>query len=174
MKQWKQGDIFSWWYKEVDCNSSTQYWCCSQTGFVANNGVLYDTYWGLGINNGRHFDIEDVDTKIEIKFIANLNDYEKCRKGDQCYYDDKDFLNLSHSNNSGVYYLRKGVIKSLSKMRKILERNVKQAEYKAKSAQRDVEDKKRKLEELTVESYVWAMDGVSVEDVSYLDDEVLK
>ena len=174
MKQWKEGDVFSWYYKDIDPNSSTQYWCCSQTGVVASNEVMYDTFWGIGINeNGRRFILEDVDSKIEISLIANLNDYESCRKEDRCYYDDKDFLDLSNSNNGNRYfYLRKGAVKSLDKMRKVLERNVKDAEYKLKSAQQNLEWEKSKLAELTLASYVYARDGVSMEDVSYLDEEV--
>ena len=55
-------------------------------------------------------------------------------------------------------------------MRKILERNIKDAEYKLASAQQNLERENRKLEELTLDSYVWARDGVSMEDVSYLDE----
>ena len=172
MKEWKEGDVFSWSYNETDVHSSTQYWCCSQTGVVASNEIMYDTFWGIGINeNGRLFTSEDIGSKIEISFIANLNDYETCRKEDRCYYDDKDFLDLSNSNNGNRYfYLRKGAVKSLDKMRKILERNVKDAEYKLKSAQQNLEWEKSKLEELTLDSYVYAREGVSMEDVSYLDE----
>lgn len=103
--------------------------------------------------------------------IANLNDYETCRKEDRCYYDDKDFLDLSNNNNSNRYfYLRKGAAKSLDKMRKILERNIKDAEYKLTSAKQNLEWKKRELDELTLDSYVYARNGVSMEDVSYLDE----
>lgn len=172
MKQWKEGDVFSWSYKETERNSSTQYWCCSREGVVASNGLLYDTFWGIGINSdGRAFKQEDVDSKIEVTFLANLNDYESCKKEDRAYYDDKDFLDLSNSNKSCFFYLRKGAVKSLDKMRKILERNIKDAEYKLASAQRDLEWEKGQLEELTLDSYVWARDGVSMEDVSYLDEE---
>ena len=172
MKQWKEGDVFSWSYKETDYNSSTQYWCCSRTGVVASNGLMYDTFWGIGINdNGRVFVQEDVDSKIDVTLLANLNDYEFCKKEDRAYYDDKDFLDLSNSNNGNrFFYLRKGAVKSLDKMRKILERNIKDAEYKLTSAQHNLEWEKRKLEDLTLDSYVWARDGVSMEDVSYLDE----
>lgn len=171
MKQWKEGDVFSWCYKEIDYKSSTQYWCCSGTGVVASNGLMYDTFWGIGINNnGRVFTQEDVESKIDVTFLANLNDYESCKKEDRTYYDDKDFLDLSNSNNSCFFYLRKGAVKSLDKMRKILERNIKDAEFKLTSAQQNLEWEKRKLEELTLDSYVWARDGVSMEDVSYLDE----
>lgn len=44
MNQWKEGDVFSWYYKDIDPNSSTQYWCCSQKGVVASNGLMYDTF----------------------------------------------------------------------------------------------------------------------------------
>lgn len=173
MNTWKEGDVFSWWYKEVDHNSSTQYWCCSQTGIVQNDGRLYDTYWGYGANDGRSFSLTSVGDKIEVKFVANLNDYNPCRKEDQCYYNDEDFLNLSNSNNSGKYYLRKGAVKSLDKMRKILQRNVKDAERKLIKAKQDLEWEKRKLSELTIDSYVYANNDVSVEDVSYLDEEIM-
>ena len=155
MKQWKEGDVFSWSYKETDYNSSTQYWCCSREGVVASNGILYDTFWGIGINgNGRRFQLEDLESEIDVKFLANLNDYEPCKKEDRAYYDDKDFLDLSNSNNSGKYYLRKGAVKSLDKMRKILQRNVKDAERKLVRAKQDLEWEKRNLEELTIDSYV--------------------
>lgn len=39
MRQWKEGDVFSWSYKEVDYNNSTQYWCCSRAGVV---GAIVD------------------------------------------------------------------------------------------------------------------------------------
>jgi len=173
MNTWKEGDVFSWWYKEVDYNSSTQYWCCSQIGIVQENGILYDTYWGYAVNDGRSFSLNSVGEKIEVEFIANLNDYNPCQKEDQCYYNDEDFLNLSNSNNSGKYYLRKGAVKSLDKMRKILQRNVKDAERKLVRAKQNLEWEKRNLEELTIDSYVYANNGVSVEDVSYLDEEIV-
>lgn len=172
MKQWKEGDVFAWSYKDIDLNSSTQYWCCSMVGVVASNGIMYDTFWGIGINDsGRYFTQDDLESKIDVKFLANLNDYETCKREDRAYYHDKDFLDLSNSNNGNrFFYLRKGATKSLDKMRKILERNLKDAEYKLTSAQQNLEWEKRKLEELTLDSYVWARDGVSMEDVSYLDE----
>ena len=173
MKTWKEGDVFSWWYKEVDHNSSTQYWCCSQTGIVQSNGRLYDTYWGYGINDGRSFSLNSVGEKIEVKFVANLNEYNLCRKEDQCFYNDEDFLNLSNSNNYGVYYLREGAVKSLDKMRKILQRNIKDVERELEIARQNLEWEKQKLEGLTVDSYVYPRKDVSVEDVSYLDEEIM-
>ena len=171
MKQWKEGDVFTWSYKETDYNISTQYWCCSRTGVVASNGLMYDTFWGIGINSeGTRFNLEDLESEIEVKYIANLNDYELSRKEDQCYYDDKDLLNLSNSNNRGIYYLRKGVVKSLNKMKKILERNIKDAEQKLKSAQNSLEWEKRQLEEITTDSYVCAREGVSVADTNLTDE----
>ena len=170
MKEWKEGDVFSWWYKEVDHNISTQYWCCSRTGVVASNGLMYDTFWGIGINaNGRYFTQEDLESKIDVTFLANLNDYELCTKGDQCYYNDEDLLNLSNSNNGGIYYLRKGASKSLDKMGKILKRNVKDAEQKLESAQNALDWEKRALEELNIDSYIYIREGVSTADVSWLD-----
>ena len=174
MKEWKEGAVFSWSYKKVDHNNSTQYWCCSQTGVVASNGVMYDTFWGVGINSsGKRFNLEDLESKIEVKYIANLNDFELSRKEDQCYYDDKDLLDLSNSNNRGIYYLRKGAVKSLDKMKKILKRNIKDAEQKLESAQNSLKWEKRQLEKLTVDSYVYAREGVSVADASW-SDEVCK
>ena len=171
MKEWKEGAVFSWSYKHLDYNNSMQYWCCSQTGVVASNGVMYDTFQGIGINStGRRFNLEDLESKIEVKYIANLNDYELSRKEDQCYYDDKDLLDLSNSNNRGIYYLRKGAVKSLDKMKKILERNIKDAEQKLKSAQNSLEWEKRQLEEITIDSYICARGAVSVADTSWSDE----
>lgn len=171
MKEWKEGAVFRWSYKKVDHNNSMQYWCCSQTGVVASNNIMYDTFWGIGINSeGRKFSLKDLESKIEVKYIGNLNDYEFSRKEHQCYYDDKDLLDLSNSNNRGIYYLRKGAVKSLDKMKKILERNVKDAEQKLKFAQNDLDWEKRKLEELTIDSYIYVREGVSISDTSYLDE----
>lgn len=58
-------------------------------------------------------------------------------------------------------------------MRKILQRNVKDAEYKLETARQNLEWEKRNLESLTVDDYICPRKDISVEDVSYLDEGVI-
>ena len=86
-------------------------------------------------------------------------------------YDDKDFLNLNHSNNSrGNCYLRKGATKSKEKMHKIVKRNAVKLkadyEYAKKTYQWEID----KLDHEELE-YVSALDGVSLADNSYEDEQ---
>lgn len=160
-------DVYKWYYKDdYIANKSEPYWCCSQIA-IFNGRYLVDTFWG-GSDN-RYFKPENLEDKIEVVYLGNLLDFKPANESDQAMYDDKDFLNLNHSNSSrGNCYLRKGAVKSKEKMHKIIKRNAAKLkadyEYAKKAYQWELD--KLGYEEL---EYVSALDGVSLADESYED-----
>ncbi|MEG2307213.1 MAG: hypothetical protein RSB94_07730 [Erysipelotrichaceae bacterium] len=171
----KNGDVYKWSWNEVEYNRrkdlANLYWCESRIGIV-DGECLVDTFWSGG-SNSRCFDKNDVLTKLDVQYLGNLNDYQPCRKEMQAMYDDKDFLDLSHSNNgiSGAYYLRKDATKSKEKMVKIVKRNALLLQYKVESAKRALEWELTKLRNSEEIDYAYGLDGVSLSDESYVDED---
>ena len=167
----KDQDVYRWSYKSTE-GMFEPYHCKSGIGiFSESNKALRDTFWGNLGSNGRWFSVEECEDLIDLKYLGNLNDYTPARETDQAMYDDKDFLNLNHSNSSrGNCYLRKGAVKSKEKMHKIIKRNAAKLkadyEYARRAYQQEID--KLGCEDL---EYVSALDGVSLADDSYEDEE---
>lgn len=170
---WKDGDIYRWSWNEHEYeqrkNLANLYWCESRIG-VVNGEYLVDTFWSGG-SQSRHFHKDTVISKLNVEFIGNKGDFSPCRKEDRAMYDDKDFLDLSHANNSGEYYLKKGAVKSKEKMIKVVKRNALYLKRKIESAQRDLEIHLEKLTNVDDLNYVYGLSDVSLYDESYVDEE---
>ena len=172
---WKDGDIYRWSYNTEESQRRKDhhniYWCCSRIGIV-RNGILTDTFWSGG--NRRSFNLEETLSKLDLEYLGNLNDYEPCNQQDQAMYDDKDFLNLSHPNNSNQYFLKKGAVKSKEKMIKIIKRNALKLQFDYEYAKRALEWELEKLDNLDELNYAYGLDGVNLTDDNYCDEEFYK
>jgi len=142
MPTWMQGvvmrdsDIYRWnWnQKEKDkrkdqCDAGTLYWGYSCIGiWNEERGWLYDTFWSSGDN--KSFSLEDIERKLDIKFVANINDLKPV-SGSYVFenYDDSDCVNISHSNMMrGGYYIKKDAKPSLAKKQIVIDRYIYNAE----------------------------------------------
>ena len=168
----KNQDVFRWYYKET-LDKFEPYHCKARIA-IFNGEVLYDIFWGKQPHNNHWFNSEDIDNLIELEYLGNLLDFEPARKSDRAMYNDVDFLDLNHSNNSrGNYYLRKGAVKSKEKMVKIIKRNAVKLKSDYEYAKVAYESEIDKLNDINTIEYVFAKDGVSLADDSY-EDELFK
>ena len=135
------GDVVRWEYVE-NKYTPDRYWCCSCIAEVFENADgelwLHDTYWADS-SNGRSFSVDEIGSKIEVEFIANMGDLVACRESEFAMYSKEDCVNLSHPNSRGLYYLRKGAKKDAGKMKRCLEAHkeyyLRQIEYNRQSAE---------------------------------------
>ena len=147
----KQNDVCEWYYKDTN-KKSEPYWCKSCIAIYNEEKQKWvDTYWS-GCDN---FGFPDNDPSIEINYLGNLDDYRACKSYDFDYYDLKDCLDITHKNMSrGGFYVRKDAVKSMDKIRKVLERQLEDAEYKKRSAEWDIERIKQKLQNVTPDTWI--------------------
>lgn len=181
----KDGDVFSWSYNDETLkakndgnNGGTTYWCCSMIAIFYDRyylderkGYLEDTYWSTSSNNRRFF-MDDINDKLKLRYMGNLNDYERADEYDQMYYADKDCLNLNHPNSTrGNFYIRKGAVKDVDKMKRILKRNAYTLARKIENDLRDIERYQRMLVDPDLaDMYINIVDGVGMSDDSYIDE----
>jgi hypothetical protein len=142
----KDGDIFNWRYTDEKKHSEDYaYWCCSRI-MVARDGWVRDTYWSDNDGHRGHFPYEEAVKKCTLKFLGNFNDLEKINRHEKIYYDEKDIVDITHSNAGEQCYKRKGATKSrevmISRAKDALER----WEWRVKSDQQDLERAKSELE----------------------------
>lgn len=170
---WKDGDVYRWSWCESEYNKrkdlANLYWCESQIAIVRGD-FLEDTFWSGGCQS-RCFKKDAVQEMLSLIYLGNINDYTPCRKEDQAMYDDKDFLNLTHANNRGEYYLKVGAVKSKEKMIKVTKRNALKLRYKLESAKRAFEWEIEKLKNTEQLEYAYGIEDVSLDDNSYFDED---
>lgn len=166
----KNQDVYRWSYKNTE-GMFEPYHCKSRIGIYRDEkNVLADTFWSGSYHNNRCFSMKECEELIDLTYLGNLDDFESASKSDQAMYDDKDFLNLNHSNSSrGNCYLRKGAVKSKEKMHKIIKRNAAKLKEDYEYAKRAYQWEIAKLDSEELE-YVSALDGVSLADDSYQDE----
>lgn len=176
---WKDGDIYRWSWNDLEYEKRKQhhdmYWCCSRIAKVKtvdNDTFLEDTYWSS--STSRSFTQEQVVEQLDVTYLGNINDYVKARKEDQAMYDDADFLNLNYHNTHGEYYTKVGAAKSKEKMVKIIKRNALKLQNDLDYAKRALQWELDKLNNLDELNYAYPLDGVSMDDVSYVDSELFK
>lgn len=145
--EYKDNDVCRWQYKNTG-GMFEPYWCKSQIA-VFKAGTWFDTFWS---NELDRFPLPA--KNIEIRYLGNLDDFKPCKSYDFDYYDDKDCLDLSHSNNSGQYYARKDAVKSVDKIRAVLENNLRDAESKKQNAEYEIQRIKEKLENVTPDTWI--------------------
>lgn len=174
INHFRDGDIYRWsWNDEMlkklnhGNNGGTTYWCNSQIGIVKND-MLVDTYWNGG--NNASFAKDVCQEKLVLKFVANINDLVKADPSDRAYYLDNDCIDLNHPNSSrGNFYIRKGAIKNIEKMKRILNRKKLNLESKLKQIAWEIELAEKDISQLTADSYIYCGNDVSLNDSSYQD-----
>ena len=136
----RDGDIYRWRYNREtlqtpafveSANCGTLYWCNSRIAiWNEKKERLIDTYWGSTIDN-KSFTIQEIEEKIDLTFVANINDLVPCHPSEFDRYANDDCINISHSNSMrGGFYIRKGARESISKKIAVLESQI--ADHKSK------------------------------------------
>jgi len=133
----KEGDIYSWSYKDLTGRGSAPYWATSRIAKV-RDGLLSDTYWGDNSYNNKSWTEDSLD-QIELSFIANINGITPIEKFSAIKYDASDIVDLSHPNSSDQYFIRKGATPSKDKCRKVLEAYIDHHVGKIEQLQADIE-----------------------------------
>ena len=147
----KHNDVCRWNYKDTD-GLFEPYWCKSRIAIYDEDlQRWFDTFWG---SVSERFSFGDDNIKFEKHILGNLNDYKPCKIYDFDYYDEKDLLNLSHSNKSGLYYLRIGAVKSVDKIKAVLQVNLEKAEAKKQSLEYEIKRIKEKLQDVTPNTWI--------------------
>jgi len=158
-KSWKNGDIYRWSWNDdeydkrgLEIQSGTLYWCCSRIGIV-DEDYLVDTYWGYGSNN-KFFTKEQCTEKIDLVYVGNINELEEADPRQRAYYLDEDCVDLRHANNrsDSNFYIRKGAKKNLDKMKRVLQREIRDKEESIEYVLSQIKNSKSLLQELTEDS----------------------
>ena len=167
----KDGDIFRWSYTEKALkaknhgrNGGTTYWCMSQIGiWREDRQALVHTYWSGA--DDRWFGVEDINTILILKFVANINELDQINnKGYFNNYDSSDCIDISHSNMMrGGLYIKKGAKPSIEKKCRVFEAHIEHHMNKAEYHTKEVAYLKKQLSELTVDSYAPYNTDVHVE-----------
>jgi len=131
-----EGAYYRWHFKDKYKHKSDPYWCRTCIGFVSTDGQLYDIY----LSSEKYRVPLD---KVNIKLIAHKDDIEPISERDSKDYDEKDIVYMHNPNTSrfGPSFLRKGAIKSKTKILEALRRDL-----------ADIEDE---LKELTGKRYIF-------------------
>lgn len=146
--QFKDGDVIRWSYKST-AGMFEPYWCKSQFA-IFKNGEFRDTYW-YSLPD-QHILILD---HIEFRYLGNINDYRLTPGSYELdYYDDADILNLSHSNSAREFYVKKDAKKSVQKIRRKLEEELKKKRSSIDALNYDIESIKKKLENVTENTWI--------------------
>ena len=169
----KEGDVFSWSFKNIDRMGDDPYWHCSQiceTSVTSDGEVfLYDTYWGDAFRDSR-FPSHDLD-RVDLVFLGNLSDYNHCSYADRAFFDDSEFLSLNHCNNTtGNLFIKKSAKKSIKKMRVVARRIVNNNKSKASHYQDKYEESLKQLHDLKIDSTIYLDVAVSLND-EYEDEQ---
>lgn len=169
----KHGDIFRWSWneetrksKKLSERAGTLYWCCSRICVFKEDNKFWDTYCGgSDYNNDKRFTIEQAETMLDLKYVANFDDLEISQPYKRAYYDDKDCVDLNHANSSrGNFYIKKGAKKSIDKMSLVLERAIEDAKSEAERAKRRLVQLTEELNKLSEDSNFCIPSDVSLFD----------
>lgn len=170
------GDIFRWSYnkkwleiKKDGNNNGTTYWAVSRIAIV-DGDYLIDTY---SSSMNQSFTKEMIDERLELVFIANMNDIEEACKSDRAYYMDADCIDISHANSWGMnFYLKKGAKKSLSKMEKVIKRKKYKIEHSIEYQLQEIKRLESDLLTLNEDTYICSSKETPMADDDYLDYEL--
>lgn len=161
MISWNNGDIYRWSWNDNEydkrkhqISSGTLYWCCSKIGIV-DEDYLVDTYWGNTSDN-KFFSKEKALEILDLTYVGNMNDLIEADPKQRAYYLDEDCVDLNHPNSSrGNFYIRKGAKKNLYKMKRVLQREIRDKESSIEYVLSQIRTSKALLEELTEDSNMY-------------------
>jgi hypothetical protein len=148
----RTGDIYRWRYKDEKpehLGAYKRYHCKSQIA-IAKDGVLIDTYWGGSYGDSTHWSFTDAEAQLDQEYLGNFDELDKVEEYNRVYYDDKDIVDISHSNTSlrGNFYVRKGAKRSAGKMEKVLLERIETKEREVKFAQDSLARARQQLADL--------------------------
>ena len=114
----KENDVFklSWKdeYKKTQSPHTDWHHCFEGLGIVKvdRGGKLYihDNFWGAG-SGGKVFYADDIEKKLNIRLLGNLDDYNKITEYNSRFYNSKDILHITRqhacSTNCIEYFVKK-------------------------------------------------------------------
>ena len=113
----KHLDIYRWFYKDPIDHNLNNYWCTTQIGIVMDDKFI-DTYWGWPperqFSDGRKWSLKDAVQKLNLEFIANLDDLVLLTDFQEFY---ENVIDLTHSNTSqNLRFIRKDQKRSIPAM----------------------------------------------------------
>lgn len=119
-KPFKDGDIFNWYYADIEQHiKDYTYWAVSQIA-IFNDGFLTDTWSSAQSRNWLEVDAKRL---LKLTFIANLNDLISTTPSNARYFNQSDVINISHSNSMGPQiYLKKGAVRCAETIHKLAEK----------------------------------------------------
>lgn len=178
IESWKDGDIYRWSWndyeydqRKLEIEAGTLYWCCSRIGIVKGD-YLVETYWYSDSNSNKHFSFDDCKTKLDLVYVGNMDDLVEADPRQQAYYLDGDCVDLRHANNSSDsnFYLRKGAKKNLDKMKRVLQREIRDKEESIEYVLSQIKNSKALLQELTEDSNMYLDRETCLSDTYWRDE----
>jgi hypothetical protein len=160
VKEWRDGDVFFWRYKNE--NEGFRYHCLARKAIV-RSGKLLDIYWAyLDGRTVKFHDLggcwspEQADHHLILKFNGNLNEFDAIPDYNECMYDEADILDLRHINSSQKQvYLRKGARRNRVAMLAEVDSRIAKAEAEIRNVNWKLEQlnkEKEKIESGNLES----------------------
>ncbi len=153
----KDGDVYkfrysaeSWERAKTRMGGSDLNWCFDGQ-LVYRDGLLCDTYWGLGWrgDNGRSFTVAKAQADGTVEYVCNLSEVEKIRPDEYELYADGDAFNLSHQHGCYKHFVKRiGAKRDKERQLLALDAKVKAARDRIESATRDLEWAARRRAEL--------------------------
>lgn len=106
-------------------------------------------------------------------YVGNINELEEADPRQRAYYLDEDCVDLRHANNSsdGNFYIRKGAKKNLDKMKRVLQREIRDKEESIEYVLRHIRNSKALLQELTEDSNLYLERETCLSDTYWRDEE---
>ena len=144
----KHLDIYRWSYKNPNERTLTSYWFTTRIGVVIGDKLI-DTYWGWPPDREyvecEKWHLDKIEDKLELEFIANLDDLELLTDVPEWY---ENVIDLTHRNtHQNLKFVRKGQQRSTKMRIEDLQRQMATVqsviEYKTlrlKSLQKDIQE----------------------------------
>lgn len=118
----KKNDVFRFHHKD---GPFTKIHCFDGIFVVAETEEgdlwLVDTYWGIGNNNSKMFNLKHALKLGTLEPLGNLDDYHEILLKEEVYYADEDLMKLPiQSGQRTALYVKKGTGRSTEKMESML------------------------------------------------------
>jgi hypothetical protein len=165
MKELKENDIYFGHYKyeyteKFPLISTWNH--CFEGKFIVKkvDGKLmfFDTFWStFGGNGGKTFTEKEASEKFNLTYKGNLDDYNLKKTITPTYYDEVDYILLTHQHacweNCKFYYLKKGATKSKEKMKQEINKKIEDAIFGTKEMrEKAFEQAKQLFDEIDLKS----------------------
>lgn len=145
--EWRDGDVFSWRYREEPKDWTGAYWCCTRIAIAVSDSVIRDIFWAhidghsVRFHGGfRWWERDEARDRLVLEFKGNLDEFDAIADFNLPMYNSADILDLRHSNSSQKQvYLRKGAKRSQATMLIEVNYRLEKAEGEIRSAQWQIE-----------------------------------